>query len=350
MLTQRQVKEIKNHLEKAQNPIFFFDNDEDGLCSFLLLRRYFEKGKGIPIKSFPELSLDYFKKIREFNADYIFILDKPLVSKEFFDEVEKYNVPVVWIDHHPIEVEIPKFVNYYNPLLNKDKSNEPVTVLCYQITRRKEDIWILITGSLGDKIVPKEYGKFKKQYPELAIDSKGAWDIYYKSEIGKIARMMSFGLKDRISNVILMIKFLIDVKTPHEVLEESNKNRQLHRRFNEIEKKYKKLILEAGEKSKDYENLILFEYSGETAVSSDLSNKLMYLFPKRVIFVIRIKDNEAKVSGRGLNVRRIYLEAIKDFKYAYGGGHDVAIGGQFQKNDLEKFKKRVVKMVEKKET
>ena len=46
MLTKKQIKEIKEHLDKAQNPIFFFDNDPDGLCSFLLLQRYCEKGKG----------------------------------------------------------------------------------------------------------------------------------------------------------------------------------------------------------------------------------------------------------------------------------------------------------------
>lgn len=347
MLTQKQVKEIRDYLDKAQNPIFFFDNDEDGLCSYLLLRRYSEKGKGVPIKSFPELSLDYFRKVIELNADYIFILDKPLVSKEFFEEAQKYNIPIVWIDHHPFEVEVPKFVNYYNPILNEDKSNEPVTVLCYQITKRKDDLWILVAGSLGDKFVPEEYIIFKKQYPELSINSKNAWDIYYKSEIGKIARLMSFGLKDSISNVVLMMKFLVGVKIPHEVLEENSKNKQLHKRFNEIEKKYKKLILEAEEKSKNYKKLILFEYSGETAVSSDLSNRLMYLFPKRVVFVIRIKGSEAKISGRGPNVREIYLEAIKDFSNARGGGHEVAIGGQFQKEDLEKFKKKIVERVEK---
>jgi len=347
MLIKKQIKEIKEHLEIAQNPIFFFDNDEDGLCSYILLRRYSEKGKGVPIKSFPELSLDYFKKVQELNSDYIFILDKPLVSIDFLEEARKYNIPVVWIDHHPTESEIPKFVNYYNPLFNKEKTNEPVTVLCYQISERKEDIWILIAGSLGDKFIPKEYVNFKKQYPELAINSKNPWDIYYKSEIGKISRLISFGLKDKISNVVLMLKFLVGAKTPYEVLEESNKNKQLHKRFNEIEKKYIKLITEAEEKSKDYKKLILFEYSGETAVSSDLSNRLMYLFPKRIIFVIRIKNNEAKISGRGPKVREIYLEAIKDFEYARGGGHEVAIGGQFQKDDLEKFKKKIIERVEK---
>jgi len=29
-----------------------------------------------------------------------FILDKPVVSEKFFEEVRQVNLPVVWIDHH----------------------------------------------------------------------------------------------------------------------------------------------------------------------------------------------------------------------------------------------------------
>lgn len=137
MLTTKQVKEISEHLEKAQNPIFFFDNDPDGLCSFLLLQRYIGKGKGVSITSFPELMPEYFRKIKELNADYVFILDKPVVSPAFFEEVNKVNLPVVWIDHHITGKIIPEFVHYYNPVLNKNKTEEPVTALSYQITKRK---------------------------------------------------------------------------------------------------------------------------------------------------------------------------------------------------------------------
>jgi len=84
MLTEKQVIEIKEHLEKAQNPLFFFDNDQDGLCSFLLLQRYIGRGKGIPVRSFPDLDASYFRKIGELNADYIFILDKNSKTVKFF--------------------------------------------------------------------------------------------------------------------------------------------------------------------------------------------------------------------------------------------------------------------------
>jgi len=54
---EKQVAEVREHLEKAQNPVFFFDNDPDGLCSFLLLQRYIGRGRGVVIKSFPQMGL-----------------------------------------------------------------------------------------------------------------------------------------------------------------------------------------------------------------------------------------------------------------------------------------------------
>jgi single-stranded DNA-specific DHH superfamily exonuclease len=41
MLTEAQLDSIRGHLERAQNPIFFFDNDADGLCSFLNSAAFF---------------------------------------------------------------------------------------------------------------------------------------------------------------------------------------------------------------------------------------------------------------------------------------------------------------------
>jgi single-stranded DNA-specific DHH superfamily exonuclease len=79
MLTKKQIKEIREHLEKAQNPVFFFDNDNDGLCSFLILRRFLGRGKGVAVKSFPDMNAEYFRRVNEFNSDYIFIDRKSVV-------------------------------------------------------------------------------------------------------------------------------------------------------------------------------------------------------------------------------------------------------------------------------
>ena len=105
MLTTKQIDQIKEHLNNAQNPLFFFDNDPDGLCSFILLQRYIKRGKGFPVKSAP-LDKDYFRKINEFNPDYLFILDIPTVSEEFFEEIRKLNLPLTCIDHHNIDTSL----------------------------------------------------------------------------------------------------------------------------------------------------------------------------------------------------------------------------------------------------
>ncbi|HPD81802.1 MAG TPA: DHHA1 domain-containing protein [Candidatus Pacearchaeota archaeon] len=344
MLTKNQEKEIREHLSNAQNPVFFFDNDQDGLCSFLLLQRYIGRGKGFPIKTSPALTKDYLRKVEEFNSDYIFILDKPEISEEFVKEIEKKNIPIIWIDHHETpEEKIPKYVNYYNPLFNKEKSNEPVTYLCYKITKRKEDLWLAIVGCISDNLVPDFYKDFIRDFPDLGKDDKDAFNIFYGSDIGKIARIIGFGLKDKISNVISMIKFLLSCKNPYDFLEENNKNKSIHKRFHEIDKKYQKFLEKA--KKNISGNLVIFKYSGETSMSSDIANGLKYLFPDKIIFTIYAKGAKANISGRGKNVRDLVLKAIDGLETATGGGHENAVGAQIRKEDIEEFERRIQSLI-----
>ncbi len=347
MLTEKQVIEIKEHLEKAQNPLFFFDNDQDGLCSFLLLQRYIRRGKGVPVKSFPDLDANYFRKIGELNADYIFILDKPVVSRDFLDEAEKFNIPVVWIDHHEIQGRIPEFVNYYNPLLNKEKSEEPVTALCYQVTQRKEDLWLAVIGCVYDRFFPDFYSDFKKDYPDLAGNYKKAWDVYYGPGLGKIAHILGAGLKDKTGNVISMLKFLMKVKSPYEILEENNKNYSVYKRFKEIDKRYTKLLEKAID-SAGSEKILFFKYGGDLSISSDLANGLMYKFPEKIIVVGYVSGVKINLSVRGKKIRGFVLDAIEDLEDSTGGGHENAIGARIKKEDWEIFKERFEGLIEEK--
>src|SRR4030043_991297 len=346
MLTKKQILEIREHLEKAQNPIFFFDNDPDGLCSALILRRYFGKGKCVAIKSFPSMNAEYARKINELNADYVFILDKPVVSPDFFDEVKNFNIPVVWIDHHKTDQTIvPDFVHYYNSALTKTKKkNEPVTYLCYKIAEKKEDMWIAVIGCICDRFIPDFYKDFIKSYPDLSIKAKDAFDIFYKSRIGNIAKIFSFALKDTTTNVMKMLHFLIAVRTPYEILEESGKNKSMHLRFRQVYQKYEKLI----EKAKsliDDSKILFFQYAGEISMSADLANELNYLYPEKIIVIIKIIGGKASISARGEKIREPFVKAIKDIEYATGGGHENAVGGKIRVEDVEKFRENLKKLI-----
>jgi single-stranded DNA-specific DHH superfamily exonuclease len=340
MLTEKQIKEIKEHLNKAQNPLFFFDNDADGLCGFLLLQRFIGRGKGVSIKSFPNLDVSYFRRVRELNPDYIFILDKALVSEEFFQEAHKYNIPVVWIDHHEPQ-EVPEFVSYYNPYSSESETAEAVSAFCYQINNKKEDLWLAVVGCISDAFIPDFYPEFRRSYPELSIESKNVLDIYYGSEIGKIAQILGFALKDRTSNVVFMLKYLMKVKSPNEVLEENRKNYTIHKRFNEINKKYQTLLKKAKIIGDNSKKILFFQYSGDLSISSDLANALRYKFPDKIIVVAYISGVKVNVSVRGNKIKDVVLKAIKDLKDSTGGGHEEAVGAKIKVEDLEIFKKKL---------
>lgn len=349
MLTESQIKKIKEHLNNAQNPLFFFDNDPDGLCSFILLQKYIGRGKGFPVKS-AFLDKNYFRKINELNPDYLFILDIPTVSEEFFEEIKKINLPVVWIDHHNTEkTKVPDFVNYYNPLLGENFLSS-TTYLCYEVAKKKEDLWLAIVGSISDNFVPEIYGEFKKTYPDLFFDSLDAFEILYNSRIGVVAHLLDCGLKDKTTNVVKMIKFLMKVKSPYEVLEKTFENREMHEKYQVINKKLKKFLEQAQEQTKSSDKLIFFEYGGDTSMSAEISNSLKYLFPGRIIFVAYSSESNSfvNISGRGANVKKFLDKVLEqgNFENARGGGHENAIGARIMKRDLEKFKEILKGVVE----
>ncbi len=350
MLTEKQISEIREHLEKAQNPIFFFDNDNDGLTSYLQLRRFIGRGKGIPIRSHPDLNGDYFRRVKELNSDYVFILDKPTVSEDFLNQVYEDNLPLVWIDHHDVKPPKQDWVNYYNPFHN-DKTNEPVSYICYKITNKNEDIWIATIGCVSDALVPDFYDEFTEKYPELAKKNpernpRGAFDVLFNSEIGRIARILDFSLKDSITNVVQMLKFMVDAKSPHEVLEENDKTKKILGKYYELKDKYEHLL--EGARAQNHEKLIFFTYSGDTSMSANLANRIKYEFPEKYV-VIGFKNSEEgfyNFSLRGNNIRDVTLKALENIENAIGGGHQHATGARIPEDELHNFKGNIEKAIE----
>ncbi len=343
MISKKQIAEIREHLEKAQNPLFFFDNDNDGLISFLLLRRYIDRGKGVMIRSFPALDKSYYRKIDELKPDYIFILDKPVVSEDFLNKAKEDNIPVVWIDHHQLDKK-PDVEFYYNPFFN-DKTQEPVSYLSYKIANRKEDIWLAMIGCISDAYLPDFYDEFEKEYPELAKKNpKYAFDVLYGSEIGKIASILNFSLKDSITNVVNMIRFMIKIKSPVDLLEESSQTNNILRKYKEISSKYQFLLKKA--MSSVGKKLLFFQYGGDLSLSSDISNRLIYEFPDKIIVVAYVNDDIANLSLRGKNVRKLTLKAIEGIEGATGGGHEDATGAKINASDLSLFRERVEMMID----
>lgn len=343
MLSKEQIEEIRESLNRSQNPVFFFDNDCDGLMSFLLLRRYIDRGKGVAIKSFPELDESYMRKVEELNSDAIFILDKPKVSKEFIEEAKRKNMPVTWIDHHEVDVNLELIkennISYFNPTLTSGK-NFPTSYIAYKIAGNKEDMWMAMVGCIADNYIPDFFEDFNKKYSEISKNEiSSAFDLLYGSEIGKIVMIFSFALKDRTSSVVGMINLLFKVKSPYEILKEDDKNFKVLKRYEQVNTIYQKLLDKAKRVSRISRKVVFFQYGGELSLSADLSNELSYRFPGKVIIVAYVKGSIANVSIRGhVDVREITLNAIGQIEGSTGGGHKFATGAKVKVEDLPRLK------------
>ena len=78
MLSEKEAALLREELLCAKNPLFFHDDDADGLCSFLLFYRMIKEGKGIRVLTSPKLDHRLARKIEEHNPDKIFVFDIPV--------------------------------------------------------------------------------------------------------------------------------------------------------------------------------------------------------------------------------------------------------------------------------
>ncbi len=348
MLSEKQIKDVREWLDKSQNPLFFFDNDVDGLCSFLLFRRCIQRGFGVVVKSYPDLNESYTRKIDELNPDIVFVLDKPVISNEFIDYCNEKGLPIIWVDHHPLQLQSleelkEKNVFYYNPLYSKEESVEPTSYLCYKIANNKQDMWISFVGCLGDHYIPEFTDDFSKEYNDLLNKKMTSSDMLYTTEVGRLSKILSFALKDRTSNVTKMLKKLWEVKSPYEILNDDSYGFILNR-YHEINKKYTELLEKAKEHATE-KKLLFFQYSGDLSISGDLANELAFLYPDKIIVVSFVKEGKVNMSLRGKEDVREILKKALEGSDGTGGGHKYACGGTINAKDLQKFKSNLANIL-----
>src|SRR3989338_2573137 len=296
MLTEKQIGQIREELESCKNPLFFFDDDPDGLCAFLLLYRYLKEGHGFVVKTHPRLDARSAPKIEEYNADKVFVLDVAQLEQDFIDASK---VPVIWIDHHtPLERDN---VKYFNPRLANKGLNVPTTYLCYQVSQK--DLWIGALGCIADYYMPDFIDEFKKAYPGMIGNEKSIGGIYFGSKLGTLINIFSFCLKGKTNDVMKCIKILTRVESPNEILnQETSRGKFIFKRYQKIKEAYDELMKNALESANE-DKVLVFTYTDDKmSFTGDLANELLYRFPERVIVVGRKKGDEVRMSIRSKDI------------------------------------------------
>ncbi|MBS3134527.1 DHH family phosphoesterase [Candidatus Woesearchaeota archaeon] len=326
------LSQIRKFIDKSENPLIIFDDDPDGLCSFLLIKRAFNKANGYVLKGSPYVTVDLLDKIKDFYPDLILILDLPVLTQEFADKI---NVPMIWIDHHP-PLDI-KGVHRFNPHLIKKTDSRPTTYWCYKLV--KKDIWLAAIGNIADWHKPDFLKEFTKKYPGLANENDKTEDLLFKSELGRLAKIFFLILKNNTSIIDKCISLLSRIDSPYEILnQETEAGKYIYSKAQKIWKKYDLILLKAKQIKPD-KNLVIFTYSSESmSFTGEIANELNYIHKDKIILVGRQKDDKVNFSLRSevIKVLPILEKSLIGLKGS-GGGHDHACGGNIDINDFSKL-------------
>lgn len=333
MLTVAQITQLREELATAKNPLFLYDSDADGLCSFLLLYRIHREGKGIRISATSRIDKQLVRKVEEIRPDKIFILDIPLVDQHFVDAV---NVPIFWIDHHqPQEI---KNVYYFNPRLKDPDAYVPTTRMAYQVSQNEDDLWIAAAGCLADWHMPDFIDSFIEDYPDFLPAKTDLAAALYEHPVGKLVKLFFFLQKGPSTEVRKSIHILSKIRSPQEIFkDESAPGKFLHKRFEKINSKYEEVLAQA-KKNINKSKIILFTYnSTQWSFTANIANELSATYPKKVVIIAREKSGEMKCSLRAQFPVAGALERALIGIEGYGGGHPNACGAVIKTEDWIRF-------------
>ncbi|MBI4141955.1 DHH family phosphoesterase [Candidatus Woesearchaeota archaeon] len=343
VLTKDECSRILDELTNCQRPLFLFHDDPDGLASFLILYRWKQEGRGLPVKAVPRITTQFLQKIIDYDADKVFVLDVAVVEQDFLDQAK---VPVVWIDHHPL-LEREK-VLYFNSRKH-DNLNVPTPHLCFDVV--KQDLWLAVVGCVGDWHLPSELLEgFREEFSDLLPENINTPEqALFDSKTGLLAKVLSFNLKGKMQDVMKSIKVLTRINSPYEILnQETPRGRLIFKKFEEINAKYEELLGRAIKKKSD-DPIFVFTYSDdELSLTKDVANELLYRFPDKIIILGRERSGEVRCSLRSAkqDIQKILESALIGVQ-GHGGGHEHACGASIKKEDFEQFVKNIRKEIEK---
>lgn len=337
MITTEVREKVLSILDGAKEPIFYFDDDPDGLCAFLLLFRRNRDGFFYPVKSKPEVTERLARKAEENRSDAVFILDIARVEQEFLDRIK---VPAVWIDHHPPQQRTGVYC--VNPL-REGQESRPTAALAYEIVQ--EDVWIAAIGTLNDQYWPEFMGELRAQYPDLVpSDITTIEGARFNSTIGILARVFSFSTKGARGGWLRAIRALIKVKHPDEILNQTTaEGRLLWTRYLTVDEEFQALR-EKAMKVVPEKGLWVFTYlPGKYSVTRELADEMISMQRESLLILGRQIDGEYRCSMRsreGPPVKPVLEYALKDVR-GYGGGHERACGGCIPAEDWPRFLQRM---------
>lgn len=333
------AEHVRSLIRNAKNPIIFFDDDADGIASFLLTQRVLGNTLYAPVKKRENIGEVLAKLADDLGADLTIMLDVAQIDDGFFSQPRE----IVWIDHHePIERTD---VVHYNPKRDGEDA-PPTSVLVYELLGGPE--WIAAVGSVADYHVPPFIENVREQYPQLVPSFERVEDLIFSSPLGELSRLFEACVKGTVRDARSKLDMLRRITSPEELLEGTSlPGEHIRAAYLSDRERYDRFLAEALEQVTD-EKLFVYRYAhGGRTFTAELGNELAYRMPERIIIVASEYAGAYRLSMRSQTIElpQLLERALIGIDGG-GGGHPHACGAHVATEDFERFLENLTRELE----
>ncbi len=387
---QKSAKRTIQAISQKHKIGIFGDYDVDGASATALLANFFNS-INVPYEIYiPDRkkegygpSAESFKKLIDNGTKLIFTVDCGTLSFDAIDYASNNDIDVIVLDHHQSEINLPKAHSIVNPNRLDDKSD--LKYLC------AAGVTFMFLISLNKKLRSNDWFiKSKISEPNLLeyLDLVALGTVCdVVPLVGLNRAIVSQGLKILKSKKNLGIKTLFDIcdiqtkpnvyhigyqlgprinaggrvgksshganllisNNPKDVfkiateLDHFNKERQI------LEKDLMDKILKNLEDKTHESVMVIFGKNWHEGVIGIVASRIKDKFNKPVIIISIDNNGIGKASARsivGFDIGSVIIAAVQEKILIKGGGHKMAGGFTIKNENVEKFKKFILKKFE----
>jgi len=336
-------------IKPTDDIVIIFNNDADGICSCTLVDKYIEMigGRKPYIISQPmPMDKNIIRRLQTTLPNKLIFLDLAVDQQQGILKKIGSICDILIIDHHKVYKDLTgKNVVHYNPRFKKNDIYQSTSYLAYKIISEITDIsdllWISGIGMIADYNIEDS-----KDLVEEIEKKYGIKDLK-KSDLGKWSAMISASRATKAISCEQTVNMLKGVKDFSDFgnIEGVGK---MEESYKTIENEMAAILQDAEANSEKNGKVIFYEIKSKYNLPSRISTIFSERYPDKLIVIYEKMESKIKVSARNQSNKIDAGASLKRATYdlkASGGGHEAAAGASIKPHDWEKFKEKLIKIV-----
>ncbi len=294
---------------------------------------------------YTELNTDLITKLKSLKIDKIVITDLAIDSPEFLKELEKF-AQVLIIDHHRFAQDLNSEKTVY---INPGGNNRfCAAYICYYLFSKLQKIehwdWLVASACLADFATNETKSWLESVFKKYHEDPK---QVFPNSP--NPTRFHE--LEKTIDYALIYWKTKENIRPAFdEIQPQFGSIGTLQQQAEEVKKEIARLVSEFDEKKEEINGRFLYRIDPKFRTASKLANALTAPHQDKTLFIIRPTNGFYAISARRQDMKEdmnlLLKQLLSGLKEANAGGHIPAAGGQFRKEDLNEFIKRLKELPE----